>query len=183
MQISLNRGQHHPKVTPATGREKEHHKHQFDCAVGWGQTSWCDCRPHPPMNVTQGTRQGDHPAVQCYYSSLSPTGLMLDGTSRGRKIYHLYGTSAFTEYTVMHEIAVGKIDATVPMDKGCIISSEVPKGFGAMFNTAKVTLSPTCTIFGLRGIGSAIVIHARVDINEGKFPWERPLGVTDCLNP
>lgn len=75
-------------------------------------------------------------------SVLSPNGLMLDGTSRftcrGKKIYHLYGTSTFTEYTVVHEIAVGKIDAAAPMDKVCIMSCEVPTGFGAVFNTAKV---------------------------------------------
>lgn len=67
---------------------------------------------------------------------------MLDGTTRftcrGRKIYHLYGTSTLTDYTVMCQIAVGKTDAAVPMDKGWIIRSEVPKGFGAMFNTTKL---------------------------------------------
>lgn len=75
-------------------------------------------------------------------SVLSPTGLMLDGTSRftcrGKKIYNLYRTSTFTEYTVVHEIAVGKIDAAAPLDKVCIMSCEVPTSFGAVFNTAKV---------------------------------------------
>ncbi|XP_063105523.1 alcohol dehydrogenase 1-like isoform X8 [Cavia porcellus] len=127
---------------------------------------------------------------------LSPTGLMLDGTSRftcrGRKIYHLYGTSTFTEYTVVHEIAVGKIDAAAPLDKVCIMSCAVPTGFGVVFNTARVTPGSTCVIFGLGGIGSAVVMGCKasgasriigVDIIEDKFPWARALGVTDCLNP
>nr|XP_005608659.3 alcohol dehydrogenase 1 [Equus caballus] len=127
---------------------------------------------------------------------LSPNGLMLDGTSRftcrGKKIYHLYGTSTFAEYTVVHEIAVGKIDAAAPMDKVCIMSCEVPTGFGAVFNTAKVTPGSTCVVFGLGGIGSAVVMACKasgasriigVDINEEKFPRARALGVTDCLNP
>ncbi|KAM4834285.1 alcohol dehydrogenase 1-like [Thomomys bottae] len=127
---------------------------------------------------------------------LSPTGLMLDGTSRfsckGRKIYHLYGTSTFTDYTVVHEIAVGKIDDAAPLEKVCIMSCEVPTGFGAVFNTAKVTPGSTCVVYGLGGIGSAVVMGCKasgasriigVDINEEKFPRARALGVTDCLNP
>ncbi|XP_040822988.1 alcohol dehydrogenase 6-like [Ochotona curzoniae] len=127
---------------------------------------------------------------------LSPTGLMLDGTSRftcrGKKIYNLYRTSTFTEYTVVHEIAVGKIDAAAPLDKVCIMSCEVPTSFGAVFNTAKVTPGSTCVVFGLGGIGAAIVMACKasgasriigVDINEQKFPRARALGVTDCLNP
>lgn len=127
---------------------------------------------------------------------LSPTGLMLDGTSRftcrGKKIYHLYGTSTFTEYTVVDEIAVAKIDDAAPMDKVCVMSCEVATGFGAVFNTAQVTPGSTCVVFGLGGIGSAIVMACKasgasriigVDINEQKFRRARALGVTDCLNP
>lgn len=83
------------------------------------------------------------------HSILSPTGLMLDGTSRftcrAQKIHHLFGTSTFTEYTVVNEIAVVKIDDASPMNKVCIISCEVPTGFGAVFNTAKV--SAVCSDF------------------------------------
>lgn len=127
---------------------------------------------------------------------LSPTGLMLDGTSRftcrGKKIYHLYGTSTFTEYTVADEIALAKIDDAAPMDKVCVLGCEVPTGFGAVFNTAQVTPGSTCVVFGLGGISSAIVMACKasgasriigVDINEQKFPRARALGVTDCLNP
>ncbi|XP_051021678.1 LOW QUALITY PROTEIN: alcohol dehydrogenase 1-like [Acomys russatus] len=127
---------------------------------------------------------------------LSPTGLMLDGTSRftckGKKIYHLYGTSTFTEYTVVDEISLAKIADDAPMDKVCVISCEVPTGFGAVFNTAQVTAGSTCLVLGLGGIGCAIVIACKasgasriigVDINEQKFPRARALGATECLNP
>ncbi|XP_037365550.2 alcohol dehydrogenase 1-like [Talpa occidentalis] len=127
---------------------------------------------------------------------LSPTGLMLDGTSRfscrGRRIHHLFGASSFTEYTVVAEIAVARVDAAAPMDRVCIFSCEVPTGLGAVLNTAQVTPGSTCVVFGLGGIGSAIVLGCKasgasriigVDINEEKFPRARALGVTDCLNP
>ncbi|ELK23264.1 Alcohol dehydrogenase 6 [Myotis davidii] len=56
----------------------------------------------------------------------------------------------------------------------------------------KVTPGSICVVFGLGGIGSAIVMGCKasgasriigVDINEEKFPRARALGVTDCLNP
>ncbi|EPY76137.1 hypothetical protein CB1_001490010 [Camelus ferus] len=133
----------------------------------------------------------------CLRNSVLPSsGLMLDGTSRftckGEKIYHSFGTSTFSEYTVVHEIAVAKIDDAAPMDKICVISCAVPTGYGAAVHSAKVTPGSTCVIFGLGGVGLAIVMGCKasgaariigVDINEKKFPWARALGVTDCLNP
>ncbi|ERE88512.1 alcohol dehydrogenase 1 isoform X1 [Cricetulus griseus] len=124
------------------------------------------------------------------------SGVMLDGTSRfscrGRKVYHSFRTSTFTEYTVVPEIAVVKIDDAAPMDKVCLLSCGVPTGYGAAVNSAKVTPGSTCVVFGLGGVGSAIVMGCKasgasriigVDINEQKFPRARALGVTDCLNP
>ncbi|XP_060042322.1 alcohol dehydrogenase 1-like isoform X2 [Erinaceus europaeus] len=127
---------------------------------------------------------------------ISPTGLMLDGTSRftckGKRVFNLYGTSTFSEYTVVSEIAVARVDKAAPLDRVCIMSCQVPTGFGAVVNTAKVTSGSTCVVIGLGGIGLAIVMACKasgaariigVDINEDKFPWARELGVTDVLNP
>ncbi|KAF4019768.1 hypothetical protein G4228_011443 [Cervus hanglu yarkandensis] len=133
----------------------------------------------------------------CEKQDLLPSsGLMLDGTSRftckGEKIYHCFRASTFTEYTVVPEISVVKIDAAAPMDKICIISCEVPTGYGAAVHSAQVTPGSTCVVFGLGGIGSAIVMGCKasgasriigVDINEEKFPRAKALGVTDFLNP
>lgn len=81
-------------------------------------------------------------------SVLPSSGLMLDGTSRftckGEKIYHSFRASTFTEYTVVLEIAVAKIDAAAPMDKVSIISCEVPTGYGAAVNSAKVRKLSVC---------------------------------------
>lgn len=127
---------------------------------------------------------------------LPSSGLMLDRTSRfscrGEKIYHSFRTSTFTEYTVVPEIAVAKVDAAAPMDRVCIFSCEVPTGYGTAVHSAKVTPGSTCVVFGLGGIGSAVVLGCKasgasriigVDINEEKFPRAKALGVTDCLNP
>ncbi|XP_074128855.1 alcohol dehydrogenase 1-like [Sminthopsis crassicaudata] len=126
----------------------------------------------------------------------SPVGLMLDGTSRftcrGRKLYNISGTSTFTEYTVVHEISVVKVDDDVPLENVCILACGFPTGYGAAVNAAEVTPGSTCVVFGLGGVGSAVVLGCKaagasriigIDINEGKFEKAKAYGVTDCLNP
>src|SRR5690606_32506385 len=52
-------------------------------------------------------------------------GLMPDGTSRfsldGKPLYHYMGTSTFSNYTVVPEIALAKIRKDAPFDKVCYI--------------------------------------------------------------
>ncbi|XP_014643411.1 PREDICTED: alcohol dehydrogenase 1-like [Ceratotherium simum simum] len=127
---------------------------------------------------------------------LPSSGLILDGTSgftcKGEKIYNSFHTSTFTKHTAMPEIAVAKIDDAAPLGKVRLISCEVPTGYRAAVHSARVTPGSTCVVFGLGGVGSAIVMGCKasgasriigVDINEEKFPRGRALRVTDCLNP
>src|SRR5229473_968153 len=69
-------------------------------------------------------------------------GVMPDGTSRfsrGRgKIHHYMGTSTFSNFTVLPEIAVAKIREDAPFDKVCYIGCGVTTGIGAVINTARV---------------------------------------------
>ena len=75
-------------------------------------------------------------------------GLMPDGTSRfsmGReKIFHYMGTSTFSNYTVVPEIALAKIREDAPFDKVCYIGCGVTTGIGAVINTrARAWPGPT----------------------------------------
>lgn len=123
-------------------------------------------------------------------------GLMPDGTSRfsmnGRMIHHYMGTSTFSEYTVLPEIAVAVINKTAPLEKVCLLGCGVTTGIGAVLNTANVEAGATVAIFGLGGIGLSAVIGARmagaeriigIDVNTSKFEMARALGATDCVNP
>ena len=123
-------------------------------------------------------------------------GLMPDGTTRfslnGKPIYHYMGTSTFSEYTVLPEIALAKINKEAPLEKVCLLGCGVTTGIGAVLNTAKVEPGATVAIFGLGGIGLAAIIGAvmakasriiAVDINPSKFEIARQLGATDCVNP
>ena len=123
-------------------------------------------------------------------------GLMPDGTSRfsknGRIIHHYMGTSTFSEYTVLPEIALAKINKEAPLDKVCLLGCGVTTGIGAVLNTAKVRPGSTVAVFGLGGIGLSVIQGAviakasriiGVDINEAKFDFARKLGATDLVNP
>ena len=74
-------------------------------------------------------------------------GVMPDGTGRfslkGESIYHYMGTSTFSEYTVLPEISVARIDPKAPLDKVCLLACGVTTGIGAVLNTAKVEAGST----------------------------------------
>jgi S-(hydroxymethyl)glutathione dehydrogenase/alcohol dehydrogenase len=123
-------------------------------------------------------------------------GLMPDGTSRfsknGKTIFHYMGTSTFSEYTVLPEIALAKINPQAPLEKVCLLGCGVTTGIGAVLNTAKVEPGSTVAVFGLGGIGLSVIQGAvmakasriiAVDINESKFDFAKKLGATDCVNP
>lgn len=123
-------------------------------------------------------------------------GVMPDGTSRfsykGETIYHFMGTSTFSEYTVVPEIAVAKVNKEAPLDKVCLLGCGITTGIGAVLNTAKVEAGSTVAIFGLGGVGLSVVQGAVlagaskiivVDINEDKFHMAKLLGATDFINP
>lgn len=123
-------------------------------------------------------------------------GLMPDGTTRfsinGQPIYHYMGTSTFSEYTVLPEISLAKVNPKAPLEEVCLLGCGVTTGMGAVMNTAKVEEGATVAIFGLGGIGLSAVIGSvmakasriiAIDINESKFELAKKLGATDCVNP
>jgi S-(hydroxymethyl)glutathione dehydrogenase/alcohol dehydrogenase len=123
-------------------------------------------------------------------------GLMPDGTSRfsmnGKTIFHYMGTSTFSEYTVLPEIAVAKISQQAPLEKVCLLGCGITTGIGAVLNTAKVQPGDTVAVFGLGGVGLSAIQGAQmanagriiaVDINADKFELARQFGATDTVNP
>ena len=123
-------------------------------------------------------------------------GLMPDGTTRfyqdGQPIFHYMGCSTFSEYTVLPEISLAKVNAQAPLKEVCLLGCGVTTGIGAVINTAKVEEGATVAIFGLGGIGLSAVIGATmakasriiaIDINESKFDLAKQLGATDFINP
>jgi S-(hydroxymethyl)glutathione dehydrogenase/alcohol dehydrogenase len=123
-------------------------------------------------------------------------GLMPDGTTRfskdGEPIFHYMGTSTFSEYTVIAEISLAKVNPKAPLDKICLLGCGVTTGIGAVLNTAKVEEGAAVAIFGLGGIGLAALQGAKmakakriiaIDINKDKFEMAKKFGATECVNP
>ena len=123
-------------------------------------------------------------------------GLMPDGSSRfsigDKQLYHYMGTSTFSNYTVLPEIAVAKIREDAPFEKVCYIGCGVTTGIGAVIYTAKVEPGSKVIVFGLGGIGLNVIQGARmvgadmiigVDINPTKRELAEKFGMTHFVNP
>ena len=123
-------------------------------------------------------------------------GVMPDGTTRfsynGRPLYHYMGCSTFSEYTVVAEVSLAKINPDANHEQVCLLGCGVTTGLGAVKNTAKVAEGDSVAVFGLGGIGLAVIQGAQrakagriiaIDTNPSKFGMAREMGATDCVNP
>lgn len=126
-------------------------------------------------------------------------GVMPDGTSRftnsnGETIFHFMGVSAFSEYTVLPEIAVAVINKAAPLDKVCLLGCGITTGYGAVTRTCKCESGCTAAVFGLGGVGLATIAALKdigaskiiaVDINPAKFAKAIEFGgdAVECVNP
>ncbi len=144
----------------------------------------CEFCRNPKTNLCQAIRE------------TQGAGLMPDGTSRfslnGAPLYHYMGTSTFSNFTVLPEIAVAKIRADAPFDKVCYIGCGVTTGIGAVINTAKVEPGSNCVVFGLGGIGLNVIQGLRladaamivgVDTNAQKKAFGERFGMTHFVDP
>ncbi|XP_050477671.1 alcohol dehydrogenase class-3 [Bombus huntii] len=123
-------------------------------------------------------------------------GVMPDGTSRftckGQTLAHFMGCSTFSEYTVVADISLAKIEPIAPLDKVCLLGCGVSTGYGAAVNTAKVTPGSSCAIWGLGAVGLAVAFGCKqagakriigIDLNPSKFKLAKKFGCTEFLNP
>ncbi|XP_025279364.3 alcohol dehydrogenase E chain [Canis lupus dingo] len=148
------------------------------------QCGKCNVCKHPQGNL-------------CVKNDLSkPRGTLQDDTirftCRGKPIYHFLGISTFSQYTVVDEFSVAKIDAASPLEKVCLIGCGFSTGYGSAVNVAKVTPGSTCAVFGLGGVGLSVIMGCKaagaariigVDINKDKFAKAKEVGATECISP
>lgn len=123
-------------------------------------------------------------------------GLMPDGTSRiscrGEKLFTFCGCSTFSEFTVVSQHSIAKINETAPLEKVCLLSCGVSTGYGAALNTAKVKSGSTCAVWGLGALGLSAILGCKksgakriiaIDINPDKFGIAKEYGATEFINP
>ncbi|KAK0182374.1 hypothetical protein PV327_000521 [Microctonus hyperodae] len=123
-------------------------------------------------------------------------GLMPDGTSRftckGQTLAHYMGCSTFSEYTVVADISLAKIDSAASFARVCLLGCGVSTGYGAALNSAKVEPGSTCAIWGLGSVGMAVALGCKaagasriigIDIDDSKFEKAKIFGCTEFINP
>ena len=123
-------------------------------------------------------------------------GLMPDATSRfsleGRPILHYMGTSTFSNFIVVPEIALAKIRRDAPFESACYIGCGVTTGIGAVVFSAKVEPGANVAVFGLGGIGLNVIQGAKlvgadkiigVDLNPAREKMAREFGMTHFIDP
>jgi len=144
----------------------------------------CEYCLHPKTNLCQAIR------------TTQGKGVMPDGSSRfslnGKPVLHYMGTSTFSNFTVLPEIALAKVDKKAPFEKICYIGCGVTTGIGAVINTAKAGPGCNAVVFGLGGIGLNVIQGLRlvganmivgVDLNDDKKSWGEKFGMTHFVNP
>lgn len=124
------------------------------------------------------------------------TGLMPDGTSRhyvrGQPLYTIACCATLSEYTVVPDISLVKINPKAPLDKVCLLGCGVATGYGSAVNVAQVKSGSTCAVWGLGALGLSVILGCRnsgaskifaIDINPSKADVAKQLGATDFINP
>jgi len=80
-------------------------------------------------------------------------GLMPDGSTRfsvgTERLHHFMGTSTFSNFTVVPEIALAKIRKDAPLDKVCLLGCGVTTGIGAAINDGNVRPGKVLRSLGL----------------------------------
>ncbi|GGA35871.1 zinc-dependent alcohol dehydrogenase family protein [Psychrobacillus lasiicapitis] len=106
-------------------------------------------------------------------------------------IGHHVGVSAFSEYAVVAQNSLVKVDRDLPFEKMALFGCAVITGVGAVVNTAEVTLGSKVAVIGLGGIGLSALLGAiaaganeviAIDINEKKLEQAKELGATAIFN-
>jgi S-(hydroxymethyl)glutathione dehydrogenase/alcohol dehydrogenase len=105
-----------------------------------------------------------------------------------------YGTmcilGTFSQYGVIHQNSVVRVDDDLPLDKAALVGCGVPTGWGSAVNTANVQPGDTVAIYGVGGIGINAVQGARyagaknvvaIDPLENKREKAMELGATHAF--
>ena len=119
-------------------------------------------------------------------------GHLPDGTTRfsrdNEPIRHFMGTSTFSEYTVMPEIALAKVNPEAPLAGCAPFACGLSTGIGAALYTAQVEPGSTSAVFGCGLVGLGAVAGCRlagaeriiaIDLSEERLAEARRHGATD----
>ncbi|CAN4119845.1 unnamed protein product [Withania somnifera] len=108
-----------------------------------------------------------------------------------KKIYHHVSCSTLSEYLVLDENYVIKVDPRLPIEHVPFLCCAFTTGFGATWKDVIIEKGSTVAVLGLGGVGLGVVEGARqrgagkiigMDIHEMKSEKAKIYGVTDFIN-
>ena len=139
--------------------------------------------------------QEGRPALCLPATIANKAGTLIDGTTRlhnkGERIFHHSGVAAFSEYAVISQNALVKIDPSIPFEVAALFGCAVVTGVGSVVNTAKIGTGQSVAIVGLGGVGLNALLASIasgagkvvvVDVNEKKLKIARQLGAHVTFN-
>ncbi len=110
--------------------------------------------------------------------------------SDGSDVYPGLGVAAFAEETVVSQSAIIPLPQGVPLDAAALLGCAVLTGYGAVHNAARVREGESAVVFGLGGVGLAVLQGLRiagagpvvaVDVTPEKEELARRHGATDFV--
>ena len=140
---------------------------------------------------TSGVPSNCSPAAE-----VNAQGTMIGGGTRitlnGEAIKHYNGVSCYSQFAVMDQRSVVKIDNDIPFDIAALFGCAVLTGIGAVRNSAHAKAGQSLAVWGLGGVGMAAVLGAviaqaspiiAIDPVESKRALALSLGADIALHP
>ncbi|MEN5282489.1 Zn-dependent alcohol dehydrogenase [Serratia marcescens] len=109
----------------------------------------------------------------------------------GQPVTPVFGTSAFAEFTLVHENQLVKVPDELPFPQAAILGCGCVTGAGAAINTANVKAGDTVAVIGVGGVGLNVISGARlagasriiaIDMQPAKEALASKFGATDFIN-
>lgn len=135
-----------------------------------GETWLCTNRERPP---TQRPSDG-------------PPRLEVDGVPATQGL----GIGGLSEYVLVHEHALARLPAELPLDLGALLGCGVLTGAGTVFNAARVRPAESVVVIGCGGVGLSAINAAAiagagriiaVDIDPAALALAEGVGATDTI--
>jgi S-(hydroxymethyl)glutathione dehydrogenase/alcohol dehydrogenase len=102
----------------------------------------------------------------CDVTAGSLIGSLLDGTfrfhARGQDLGTFSRVGSFADYSVLSELALIKMDKSIPFASASLLGCGVPTGWGSSVYAADVEPGDVVVIYGIGGVGMSAVQGARI---------------------
>ncbi|CAE7228400.1 unnamed protein product [Symbiodinium natans] len=143
-----------------------------------------------------GCKTPESNVCESVHHSTSRGVMVADGLPRfsygSTDVYHFQGTSAFSEYSVVHAHSLIKVRKDAPLANLGLLGGGVAAALGAVWNVARVQRGASAVVFGAQAEGLAVIAAlakagaekiVAVDPYSSRLDLAKKWGATNLLNP